>query len=122
MRAMEKENADNRSKIVLAVILIVVGIVWLLGQLNIQFHLSEFFWPFWSVFGKIGHLIFSWPMILILVGLVLLAGRRSGGWVLIIVGGIFMLPKIFLIPAFPISIFFPVVLIVAGGAMIIRRI
>ena len=118
---MEKENSANSSKLTLAVILIVVGIIWLFGLLNIHLHLGELFRPLWAVFGKIGHLVFSWPMILILIGLILLAGNRSSGWILIILGGIFMLPRIFLIPHFPVSIIFPLALILVGGALIIRR-
>ncbi|HPT31615.1 MAG TPA: hypothetical protein PLW67_07220, partial [Prolixibacteraceae bacterium] len=118
---MENGKTENGSKITLAVILIVVGIIWLFGQLGIQLHLAEFFQPFGMIFGKIGHLVFSWPMILILIGLILLAGNRNGGWILIILGGIFLLPRIFLIPSFPVSIIFPLLLILAGGALIIRR-
>jgi len=118
---MEKEKSESGSRITFAVILIVVGILWLFGQLNIHLHLRELFMPFWGVFGKIGHLVFSWPMILILIGLILLAGNRSGGWILIITGGIFLIPRIFLIPSFPVSILFPLLLILAGGALIIRR-
>ena len=118
---MEREKSENSSKITLAVILIVVGIIWLFGQLNIHLHLGELFRPIQMVFGKIGHLVFSWPMIMILIGLILIAGNRSGGWILIILGGIFLLPRIFLIPPFPASIIFPLFLILAGGALIIRR-
>jgi hypothetical protein len=118
---MEKEKSENGSKTILAVILIVIGVLWLFGQLGIHLHLAEIFSPFQMVFGKIAHLIFSWPMIVILIGLILVAGNRSGGWILIILGGIFLLPRIFLIPSFPVSIIFPLFLILAGGALIIRR-
>ena len=118
---MKNENSENGSKITLAVILIVIGMIWLFGVLNIHFHLGEIFRPVWLVFSKLGGFIFSWPMILILVGLILIAGKRSGGWILIIIGGIFLLPKIFLFPAIPVSIIFPLALILFGGALIIRR-
>ena len=118
---MEKVKSESGSRLTFAVILIVIGILWLLGQLNIHLHLRELFMPFQVIFGKIGHLVFSWPVILILIGLILLAGNRSGGWILIILGGIFLLPRIFLIPSFPVSIIFPLFLILAGGALIIRR-
>jgi hypothetical protein len=118
---MKKENSENSSKITLAVILIIIGMFWLFGALNIHFHLGEIFRPVWLVFSKVGGVIFSWPVILILVGLVLIAGKRSGGWILIIIGGLFLLPKIFLFPAFPVSIIFPLALILFGGMLIIRR-
>jgi hypothetical protein len=119
---MKKENSENGSKTTLAVILIVIGMFWLLGALNIHFYLGEIFRPVWMVFSKVGVVIFSWPVIIILVGLVLIAGKRSGGWILIIIGGLFLLPKIFLFPAFPVSIIFPLALILFGGLLIIRRI
>ena len=118
---MEKENSADRSKLTLAVILIVIGMIWLIGQLNIHLHLKELFMPFWMVFAKIGKLVFSWPVILILIGLILLAGNRTAGWILIILGGIFLLPRIFLIPSLPVSIILPLALILIGGALIIRR-
>ena len=118
---MKKENSENGSKLTLAVILIVIGMFWLFGLLNIHFHLGEFFRPVWMVFSKVGGVIFSWPVILVLIGLVLIAGKRSGGWILIILGGIFLLPKIFLFPVFPVSIIFPLALILIGGSLILRR-
>ena len=118
---MEKESTDNRSKIVWAVILIAVGVLWFFSLLNSHFHLWELFQPLFFVFSRIGKVIFSLPMVLILAGLVLLAGKRRGGWILIIVGGIFLIPKIFMIPDFPASVIFPLMMIVAGGALIIKR-
>jgi hypothetical protein len=119
---MEKEMKDNSSKKTLAVILIAIGMLWLIGTLNIHFYLDEFFRPVWLAFSKIGRVIFSWPMILVLVGLILIAGKRSGGWILVILGGLFLLPRIFLFPAIPASVIFPLALILVGGMMIIRRI
>jgi hypothetical protein len=121
INAMQKENSENGSKVTLAVILIIIGLFWLFGALNIQFHLGEIFRPVWLVFSKLGGVIFSWPVILILVGLVLIAGKRSGGWILIIIGSLFLLPKIFLFPVIPVSIIFPLALILFGGMLIIRR-
>jgi hypothetical protein len=119
---MEKEIRKNDSKKTLAVILIAVGMLWLFGTLNIHFYLGEFFRPFWHAFSNIGRVIFSWPMILVLVGLILIAGRRSGGWILVILGGFFLLPRIFIFPAFPASVIAPLALILVGGMMIFRRI
>jgi hypothetical protein len=119
---MEKENTKNRSREVLAIVLIALGIFWLLGQLNVQFHLENLFRPFYQVFSHIGRVIFSWPLIFVLVGLVLIAGKRQVGWILIVLGGIFLIPKIFLIPDFSFSFIFPVILLFAGIAMLVKRI
>ena len=118
---MEKESTDNRSKIVWAILLIAVGILWFFSLLNSHFHFWELFQPMFFIFSGVGKVIFSLPMVLILAGLVLLAGKRTGGWILIIVSGIFLIPKIFMIPDFPTSVIFPLILIIAGGAMIIKR-
>jgi hypothetical protein len=119
---MEKENVENRSKLVVAIVLIVLGMFWFLGQLNVHIHFENIFRPFFHIFSRMGHVIFSWPMILVLVGLLLVAGKRQGGWILVVLGGIFLLPKIFIIPGFTFSMIFPVVLILAGVVMLIRKV
>ncbi|MCF6356788.1 MAG: hypothetical protein L3J54_03190 [Draconibacterium sp.] len=124
---MSNERHNNSSKIVLAYILIAVGVFWTLRQLGVyyefpQFILENIFYPLRRVFHHVAHFVFSWPMILIIIGGVLLAGKRSVGLVFIIVGGIFILPKIFFIPGISISLLLPVLLIGIGVAMIARRI
>jgi len=122
---MEMEPQRNNSRIVLAVFLIFIGMVWLLRKIgfyiefpNINF--EHIFYPVRQVFNGLKHFIFSWPMILIIIGIVLMAGKRSSGIVLIIVGGVFLLPKIFLFPGLTISFLFPVLLIGFGVAMVAR--
>jgi hypothetical protein len=61
-------------------------------------------------------------MVVIFVGLILMAGKRSAGMVLIVIGGIFLLPKIFVLPGLTFSMFFPVFLVGLGIALIVRRI
>ncbi len=122
---MEREQKENNSKVVLAVVLIVVGIVWLLKKVGIYFEFpriffENIFYPFRQVFHWLTHFIFSWPMILIIIGIILMAGRRSAGLVLIVVGGIFLLPKIFFLPGLTISFLLPVLLIGFGVALVAR--
>ncbi|HOI49011.1 MAG TPA: hypothetical protein PK167_06895 [Prolixibacteraceae bacterium] len=119
---MQNEKTEDRSRVVLAAILIVVGLLWLFRQLGVHFHFDELFAPFHWIYHKIGNVIFSWPMILVLVGLILLAGKRSGGVALIVVGGIFLIPRIFLLPGFSFSLIFPVLLVVAGIAMVANKV
>lgn len=118
---MDKNSSDERSKVVLAVILIAIGVIWLLRQLGIHLQLEGFFRPFFSVFSYLGRILFSWPMILVVVGLVMLAGKRPGGWIILVLGGIFLIPKIFMIPGFSFSLIFPLFLIVAGAALVFRK-
>jgi hypothetical protein len=123
---MEKEATQkDKSRLVLAFILIAVGALWMLKRLGIHFefpviHLNHLFFPVRQIFSSLGHFIFSWQVILILVGLILMAGKRSAGIVLIIVGGIFLLPKIMFFPPLSITYVLPAVLIAAGVVMIAR--
>jgi hypothetical protein len=59
-------------------------------------------------------------MILIVIGAILMAGKRSVGLVLIIIGGIFLIPKMFFFPGLTISLAIPVLLIGIGVAVIAR--
>lgn len=123
---MEKESTQKEnSRIVLAFVLIAIGVLWMLKRMGIYFeipviHLKHLIIPVRHIFSGWGHFIFSWQVVLILVGLILMAGKRPAGIVLIIVGGIFLLPKILLFPPFSISYVLPVVLIGAGVVMIAR--
>ena len=124
---MKSKSPEDNSKIVLAFILIGVGVLWILRKLGIHFEFPELIWenvfyPLRHAFHNIGHFVFSWPMILIFIGVVLLAGKRSGGLVFIIVGGLFILPKIFFLPGLSLSFAIPVLLIGIGVAMVARRI
>jgi hypothetical protein len=124
---MEIKPQDNNSKVVLAYVLIGIGIIWILRKIGLYFDIPHFyfqniFFPFRDIFHDLTHFIFSWQMVLIIVGLILMAGKRSAGMVLIIVGGIFLLPKFFIFPGLTFSIFFPVLLVGLGIAMIARKI
>ena len=124
---MKKEPHKNNSRIIFAFVLIGVGIFWTLRQLGIyyefpQFILENIFYPMRQVFYRVSHFVFSWPMILIIIGVLLLAGKRSVGLVFIIVGGIFILPKLFFLPGITISLALPVLLIGIGVAMVTRKI
>ncbi len=124
---MKNEQHSNNSRIVFAFVLIGIGILWMLRKLGVHFEFPQLLWenvfyPLRHVFYSIGHFVFSWPMILILIGGVLLAGKRSVGLVFVIVGGIFILPKIFFFPGLTISFALPVLLIGIGVAMVARLI
>ncbi len=121
---MNNEPQNNNSRVVFAFVLIFVGILLVLKRLGAYWNINfgDLFFPIRQFFHGWGHFIFSWPMILIVVGLILLAGKRSFGIAFIVVGGIFILPKLFYFPGLTISLLLPVLLIAVGIAMVVKRI
>ena len=122
---MQKLSQENDSRKVLAIVLIVFGLVLILKQsgalfLNPFIHIDNVFTPLRGAFRGLGHVLFSWPFILILVGLVLMAGRRSAGLILLIIGGVFLIPKLFFLTGAALLVFFPLILIGLGIALVAR--
>jgi len=96
-------------KIVAGVIIMMVGVFLLFNKMG-------FFLP------DVYPLIISWQMLLIAIGIVLLVDKqqdhKSAGLVLIVVGALFLLPKIF-----PLNVggfIIPVIIIAAGIGFIIK--
>ncbi len=122
---METTKQKENSGQTLAIILIVIGAVWILGKIGVflSLHnvLSDIVFSFRNVFHTIPSIIFSWPIILIIVGLILMAGNRKSGIALIIIGGILLLPKILLFPGLTISLLVPAILVGVGVSMILKH-
>ncbi len=119
---MQKKD-DSRT--ILAVVLIAAGVVWLFSRAShfpffAHIHLHQFFIPFQHMFAAIGNTLFSWQVVLIITGIVLLAGRRSAGIVLVVLGGIFLLPEILHFSFWSLSFLIPALLIGAGIILIIK--
>jgi len=105
---MEGDKTNKRA--ILGVILVLVGIVVIIANLNI---VPLGFKP----------VIFSWPAILILVGIFFLLSRESKatGWILILVGGVFMLPRMGLeVPWGWQELIWPAILVGLGAILITR--
>lgn len=123
---MENQTVQqDNSRKTLAIVLIVVGILLILKKSGafLQFpffHFNNIFFPIQNAFHSVGHLLFSWPVVLLLVGAVLLAGRRTGGWILIVIGGLFLLPKLFVLSGAALIVLLPLILIGAGIAIVAR--
>ncbi|WP_372950766.1 LiaF transmembrane domain-containing protein [Mariniphaga sp.] len=122
---MESEQKKDNSRVTLAIILIVLGMVWLLQKTApalemIGIQIKNLFIPFRHLFMNWGNFLFSWQMVLIIIGLVLLAGKRSFGIVLIVLGGLFLAPKILIFPHITLSFILPAILIGAGIALIAK--
>lgn len=91
----------------IGLMVIALGAFWLMR--NIGF-ISEVTWDY----------IFSWQMLLIAIGVINVAGdgHKGFGWVLIAIGGFFLLSDIYTWPVSFRNVFWPVLLIVIGLFMI----
>lgn len=124
---MDNKPQKDNSRQILAYILIGVGSLWLIRRIgfyfDFPFHVFQnIFEPFRQVFHRIGDFVFSWQMVLIIVGAVLLAGKRSAGLILIIIGAIFILPKVAIFSGLTLSLLLPLMLVAIGIAIIARKI
>lgn len=122
-----KPQKEDNTRLVLAVIFIAVGGLWILRKLGFYVELQPIFYQgifnsINQIFHWITNIIFSWPMILILVGAVLLAGKRSAGIVLLVVGALFLLPRLFFFNGFTATLLLPLILVGVGVAMVARMI
>jgi hypothetical protein len=118
---MPKESKQDNSKLLIAVILITIGALWTLKELGLNIHFEQIFAPFTWLFSRLGKIIFSWPMILLVIGLVLVSGKHRGGWILVGLGGFFLLPRIFALPSFSFALIFPLAVLFTGVLMIARK-
>ncbi|MGM0530550.1 MAG: LiaF transmembrane domain-containing protein [Bacteroidota bacterium] len=98
---MKKKKLQGRS--VLGIILVLIGITMIARSLNI-----------FSV--EFADDLFSWPMILVVLGIIFLSSKSNNttGWILLIVGAIFLLPRITGLPYSLREVFWPVVFIGIG--------
>jgi predicted membrane protein len=69
------------------------------------------------------HIIFSWPMFLIAIGLMNIFSRESlfSGFILLLIGTFFILPHLFFLPEDFVHNFWPAILIIIGIVIIARR-
>ncbi len=102
------EHKGNK-RFYLGVILIAIGGVLILERLNII--------P-WSV----ADVLISWQMLLVVVGVFsLMAGNRTGGVILIGIGGFFLLPDLFTVSPQLKKLYWPLLLVAVGGALLYRQ-
>jgi predicted membrane protein len=104
---MELESRSNR-RFLFGVVLIVFGSLWILERLNILPH-------------SISDMIISWQSLLIVIGIVsLINGNATTGWVLVLIGGLFMVPHVFEIPWELRRLAWPVILVTIGVLILVR--
>jgi predicted membrane protein len=94
-----------------------IGIVLVLAGLFLVIRNTGFFPDF------IDNVIFSWPMLLVVIGLVmtLAATEKTAGIIVMAVGGFFMIPLIFRETFHMYNMFWPSIFIIVGVIFIISR-
>jgi predicted membrane protein len=104
---MESQKSNKRA--VLGLILVIVGFVLIAANFN----LFPFGWR---------HIVFSWQALLILLGLFFLLSREAHatGWILICIGGFFMIPRLWHVPWGWHELFWPALLLGLGAILIVR--
>lgn len=118
MRRLDDENAEkpenNRNRhdkrLGLGIVFIFIGIVFVLSNLGLI--------PF-----PVRHYVFSWQMILIVIGLFSIAGNRNKtqGLIMIGIGVVFMMPGILGFPGLGLSSLWPLALIGLGAYILLKQ-
>lgn len=105
----EKQKITSHSMVFVGVMLIILGVIWMLSNLDI-------------INSSLFDLIFSWQMLLIVLGAYLIVVQRywSGG-ASAIVGTLFLLTDYFDINIPVVEIFLPAVVIALGVGVILAR-
>lgn len=103
-----KNPSQNRS-LAVGILIILIGLAFLLRQMDV-------FTP------RVEGILFTWQMLLILIGTVILfAGdNKTTGFILLIVGGFFILPEIYSLPYNFRNTFWPILLILVGIFILFR--
>jgi len=104
---MELEHGSNR-RFLFGILLIVFGTLWMLVKLDIL--------P-----DSLSQMVISWQSLIILIGLVtLINGNQISGWILILVGIVFMVPHFFDVPWEVRRLFWPMLLVAIGLVLLFR--
>ncbi|MFA8434879.1 MAG: LiaI-LiaF-like domain-containing protein [Marinifilaceae bacterium] len=104
------ERKQHEKSLFWGILLIAAGGLLVLSNLNI--------WPY-----NLEHYLFRWESFVILIGLLLLIVRKQvvGGLFMMAVGGYFLLDDLYFFPCDWQKWFWPVLLLIGGGAMILNR-
>jgi predicted membrane protein len=95
----------------------IIGVILVIAGLFLVIRNTGFF-P-----GFIDHVIFSWPMLLVVIGLVMTLGasEKTAGIIIIAVGGFFMIPLIFRESFHMYNMFWPSIFIIIGVIFIVTK-
>jgi predicted membrane protein len=105
---MEHWERTNK-RIYFGLFLIILGSIWTLERLNL---IPDF----------VDEVLISWQMLLIGIGIFsLIGGNRTTGLILILIGGVFLIPEMFEIPYELRKIVWPMLIIGAGVILLFRH-
>lgn len=95
----------------------IIGVILVFAGLFLVIRNTGFFPDF------IDHVIFSWPMLLVTIGLVMTLGasEKTAGIIVMAVGGFFMIPLLFRETFHMYNMFWPSIFIIIGVIFIITR-
>ena len=96
---------------------VIIGVILVLAGLFLVIRNTGFFPDF------IDHVVFSWPMLLVVIGLVLTLGAtdKTAGIIIMAVGGFFMIPLLFRETFHMYNMFWPSIFIIIGVIFIVTR-
>ncbi len=102
-----------------AYVLIIFGILWIMKQSGWDIHfpgIGDFFSGIGHFFSNLAHWSFgaALPVLIILIGIAVLAGRRFFGALLFVVLLMIFIPHFLIIPGILMILFFPLILIIIG--------
>jgi predicted membrane protein len=96
---------------------VLIGVILVLAGLFLAIRNTGFFPDF------IDHVVFSWPMLLVTIGLVMTLGatEKTAGVIVMAVGGFFMIPLVFRETFHMYNMFWPSIFIIIGVIFIVTR-
>ena len=102
------ENKGNK-RFYFGITLIAIGGILILERLNLI--------P-WSL----ADMLISWQMLLIAIGVFsMIGGNRTGGTILIVIGGFFLVPEMIDVPTEIRRLYWPLILVAIGAALLFRH-
>ncbi len=104
---MERRGSEKR--LYFGIILIALGVILILERLNL-------------IPESLADLLISWQMLLVGIGILsLIGGNRTAGTILIVIGGFFMIPELITVPHELRRIYWPLILVAIGVAILLRQ-
>ena len=103
------KNQSDTKKLALGLVVLTAGILFLFNRLDLIPH-------------EVAEHLFSWQVLLIAISVVMIAGNKNNlaGWVVMAVGGFFLLTDIFIFPATFRDVFWPLLIIAIGLVILIK--